>query len=330
MKKVLFIALLLSLSPTLLLANTSYANRAEVQQFIDDLVKKDGFSREELKSIFAEAEKQDRIIELMMKPAEGKPWYQYRKIFLTDKRTKAGVEFWTEHADVIERASKQFGVDPEIIVAIIGVETFYGRRTGSISVLNALATLGFDYPPRSKFFSKELREYLILARDEGWKAEEPKGSYAGAMGMGQFIPSSYRHYAVDFSGDGKRDLWNSEDAIGSVANYFKRHGWRKGEGVAVPALARGDQVKRLKTDMKPSYSLREMSSHGVRPRNLPDSDGPFSLVALELEKGHEYWIGQKNFYVITRYNHSPLYAMAVYQLSQEIKKRYQQQIADKS
>jgi membrane-bound lytic murein transglycosylase B len=330
MKQVLLIALLLAFSPSLLLANTSYTNRAEVQQFIDDLVKKDGFSREELKSIFAEAEKQDRIIELMMKPAEGKPWYQYRKIFLTDKRARAGVEFWAEHADILDKASEKFGVDPEIIVAIIGVETFYGRRTGSISVLNALATLGFDYPPRSKFFSKELREYLILARDEGWKAEEPKGSYAGAMGMGQFIPSSYRNYAVDFSGDGKRDLWNSEDAIGSVANYFKRHGWRKGEGVAVPALARGDQVERLKTDMKPSYSLREMSSHGVRPRNLPDSDGPFSLVALELEKGHEYWIGQKNFYVITRYNHSPLYAMAVYQLSQEIKKRYQQKIADKS
>jgi membrane-bound lytic murein transglycosylase B len=221
-------------------------------------------------------------------------------------------------------------VDPEIIVAIIGVETFYGRRTGSISVLNALATLGFDYPPRSKFFSKELREYLILVRDEGWEATGPKGSYAGAMGMGQFIPSSYRHYAVDFSGDGKRDLWNSVDAIGSVANYFKQHGWRMGEGVVVPALVRGDKVSALKTDMKPSYSLREMSSHGVRPRSLPDSDGPFSLVELELEKGYEYWIGQKNFYVITRYNRSPLYAMAVYQLSRDIKKAYKQKLAEKS
>jgi membrane-bound lytic murein transglycosylase B len=331
MKKALFVALILACLPSFLVANTSsYANRSEVKQFIDELVKKDGFSREELNSIFSEAEKQDRIIELMMKPAEGKPWYQYRKIFLTDKRKKAGVEFWAEHADVLERASEKFGVDPEIIVSIIGVETFYGRRTGSISVLNALATLGFDYPPRSRFFSKELREYLILARDEGWEPTDPKGSYAGAMGMGQFIPSSYRHYAVDFSGDGKRDLWNSVDAIGSVANYFKRHGWRKGEGVAVQALARGDGVDRLKTDMKPSYSLREMSSHGVRPRELPDSEGPFSLVSLELEKGREYWIGQKNFYVITRYNHSPLYAMAVYQLSQAIKQDYKQKFADKS
>ena len=330
MKKALIIALLFTVFPSLLMASTSYVNRTEVQQFIDNLVQKDGFSRQELESVFAEAEKQDRIIELMMRPAEAKPWYEYRKIFLTDKRRKGGVEFWMEHADVLEKASKQFGVDPEIIVAIIGVETFYGRRTGSISVLNALATLGFDYPPRSKFFSKELREYLILVRDEGWEATGPKGSYAGAMGMGQFIPSSYRHYAVDFSGDGKRDLWNSVDAIGSVANYFKQHGWRMGEGVVVPALVRGDKVSALKTDMKPSYSLREMSSHGVRPRSLPDSDGPFSLVELELEKGYEYWIGQKNFYVITRYNRSPLYAMAVYQLSRDIKKAYQQKLAEKS
>ena len=167
MKKALFIALLLASLPSLLAANTSYINRTEVQQFIDNLVNKDGFSRQELESIFSEAEKQDRIIELMMRPAEAKPWYEYRKIFLTDKRRKGGVEFWLEHADVLEKASKEYGVDPEIIVAIIGVETFYGRRTGSISVLDALSTLGFDYPPRSKFFSKELREYLILARDEG-------------------------------------------------------------------------------------------------------------------------------------------------------------------
>ncbi len=324
------VVLLMWLSSGLALAGQGYAERPEVQAFIEEQVKAADFDPEELLAVFSKAEKQQSIIDAISSPAEAKPWYQYRKIFLTESRTQGGAEFWTEHADTLERAARDFGVSPEIIVAIIGVETFYGRRTGSYQVLNALATLGFDYPPRARFFRKELAQYLLLARDEEWDMMKPKGSYAGAMGMGQFIPSSYRAYAVDFSGDGKRDLWNSVDAIGSVANYFKRHGWKQGEGVAVPAIATNQSVERLKTDLKPAYEMKKLQSHGLRPSSQPDSQGPYSLVALELENGMEYWIGQKNFYVITRYNHSPLYAMAVYQLSREIKQRYQQMMASDS
>jgi membrane-bound lytic murein transglycosylase B len=268
----------------------------------------------------------------MSHPAEAKPWYEYRKIFLTEGRADAGVAFWREHVVALERAASEYGVDPEIIVAIIGVETFYGQRTGKYRVINALATLGFDYPPRAVFFRKELAQYLLLARDEGWDMLDPLGSYAGAMGMGQFIPSSYRMYAVDFSGDGKRDLWNSVDAIGSVANYFRRHGWALGEGVATRAAdgQTDDVIEGLKTDPKPSYDRGVLSRQGLLPEAMPEGEGPFSVIALEAEEGMEYWIGQNNFYVITRYNRSPLYAMAVYQLSQEIKRRYQQKLAQDS
>jgi membrane-bound lytic murein transglycosylase B len=315
------------LSSGLALAGQGYADRPEVQAFIEEQVKAADFDPDELLAVFSKAEKQQSIIDAISSPAEAKPWYQYRKIFLTESRIQGGAEFWTKHADTLELAAQEFGVSPEIIVAVIGVETYYGRRTGSYRVLNALATLGFDYPPRARFFRKELAQYLLLARDEEWDMMDPKGSYAGAMGMGQFIPSSYRAYAVDFSGDGKRDLWNSIDAIGSVANYFKRHGWQQGEGVAVPAVATSQSVERLKTDLKPAYEMKKLQSHGLKPNTQPDSQGPYSLIALELENGMEYWIGQKNFYVITRYNHSPLYAMAVYQLSREIKQRYQQLMA---
>jgi membrane-bound lytic murein transglycosylase B len=311
------------------MAADDYAQRQEVRKFISELVEQEGFNQSELEQLFARAQKQQSILDAISRPAESKPWYQYRPIFLTDKRAEKGVEFWIEHGADLERAEKEFGVAQEIIVAIIGVETYYGRRTGSYAVLDALSTLGFDYPPRSRFFSKELREYLLLARNEGWDPLEIKGSYAGAMGFGQFIPSSYRAYAVDFSGDGKRDLWNATDAIGSVANYFKRHGWKQGEGVAVKAIARDDRVKELKTSLKPSMELKELSAHGVRPRSLPDAQGPYSLIALEQKDGYEYWVGQKNFYVISRYNHSALYSMAVYQLSQDILQRYEKRLASK-
>jgi membrane-bound lytic murein transglycosylase B len=312
------------------LAGQGYADRPDVQAFIEEQAKTANFDPAELRAVFSKAEKQQSILDAISSPAEAKPWYQYRKIFLTESRTKGGVEFWRKHTDVLDRAAQEFGVSQEIIVAIIGVETFYGRRTGSYRVLNALATLGFDYPPRASFFRKELAQYLMLARDEQWDMLDPKGSYAGAMGMGQFIPSSYRAYAVDFSGDGKRDLWDSVDAIGSVANYFKRHGWQQGEGVAVPAVATSKSVERLKSDLKPAYEMKKLQSHGLKPSTQLDTKGPYSLIALDVEDGMEYWIGQKNFYVITRYNHSPLYAMAVYQLAQEIKQRYQQLLARES
>ena len=323
----------LAMASMQVMAGQGYEERPEVQSFIEEQAETADFDPQQLLAIFAQVEKQQSILDAMSNPAEAKPWYEYRKIFLTDKRADAGVDFWREHASDLERAANTYGVDPEIIVAIIGVETFYGKRTGKYRVINALSTLGFDYPPRAAFFRKELAQYLLLARDEGWDMLNPKGSYAGAMGMGQFIPSSYRAYAVDFSGDGKRDLWNTTDAIGSVANYFSRHGWTKGEGVATRLASdqsRDEVAERMKTDPKPSYDRDDLSRHGLLPEDMPGGEGPFSVIALEAKDGNEYWIGQNNFYVITRYNRSPLYAMAVYQLSQEIKRRYQHQLAQGS
>ncbi|RMG51822.1 MAG: lytic murein transglycosylase B [Gammaproteobacteria bacterium] len=299
-----------------------YLERPEARSLIEELVQQ-GLDRASVEQALARAERKQSILDAIARPAESRPWYQYRPIFLTDARIDGGVRFWNRHAAVVERAAREFAVDPAIIVAIIGVETFYGRHTGNYRVLDALATLGFDYPKRAGFFRRELGQFLILAHEEGWPAERPKGSYAGAMGLGQFIPSSYRAYAVDFDGDGKRDLWNAADAIGSVANYFHRHGWRQGETVAVPAIVRGAVRTELVRGVKPAYSLRQLATEGVRPRRLPRGDGPFALIELEGKTGPEFWIGLHNFYVITRYNRSPLYAMAVLQLSQAIRERRQ-------
>jgi len=236
------------------------------------------------------------------------------------------VEFWTENADILGRAAKEFGVEPAIIVAIIGVETRYGSNTGSYRVIDALSTLAFEYPPRSKFFRSELEQFLLLAREEDVDRSSAKGSYAGAMGYGQFIPSSYRAYAVDFSKDGKRDLWNNrEDIIGSVANYFRRHGWMKGAPVAAiidsgSPLADFDVSKNLKPA---ETSAGDYAAKGVTTQPPLPADLPVSLLQLEQADGPEFWLTGKNFYVITRYNRSPLYAMAVFQLSEAIRDAYQ-------
>ncbi len=301
-----------------------YLDRPEARALVEELVGQ-GLDRAMVERALARAERKQSILDAISRPAEARPWYEYRPIFLTEARIEGGVGFWDRHAAVIERAAREYGVDPEIIVAIIGVETFYGRHTGNYRVLDALATLGFDYPKRAGFFRRELGQFLVLASEEGWQPEQPKGSYAGAMGLGQFIPSSYRAYAVDFDGDGDRDLWDATDAIGSVANYFHRHGWRAGEGVAVPAIARGPVRAGLKRDVRPGYSLRQLAAEGLRPRHLPRGEGPYALIELEGAKGPEYWIGQHNFFVITRYNRSPLYAMAVWQLSQAIRERREAQ-----
>lgn len=263
-----------------------------------------------------------------MRPAEAKPWHQYRPIFVTESRIRQGVEFWDKHAADLTRASDAYGVPPEIIVAILGVETRYGRYAGKHRVIDALATLAFDYPQRSAFFRKELLEYLLLTREEGMDPLALKGSYAGAMGKPQFISSSYRHYAVDFDGDGVRDLLNSTvDAIGSVANYFQRHQWRHGEPVVSRAQAQGEQYRQLvELGIKPHIEASRVTAYGVRVENdVPGLLG--ALIELETEQGSELWFGYQNFYVITRYNHSPLYAMAVYQLGQAIRQQRQAQQA---
>ncbi|HEX6928415.1 MAG TPA: lytic murein transglycosylase B, partial [Gammaproteobacteria bacterium] len=216
-------------------ATADYRSHPDFPAFAEKL-ETQGFTRTELDRMFDGVAKQQKIIDAISRPAESKDWHEYEPIFLTEARIGGGVEFWNAHADLLARAEREYGVDAGVIVAIIGVETFYGRITGSWRVIDALATLGFDYPPRSSFFRSELEHFLLLAREEAIEPQTVSGSYAGAMGGGQFMPSSYREYAVDFDGDGKRDLWNSwADVIGSVANYLSRHGWRHGDVIAVPA-----------------------------------------------------------------------------------------------
>lgn len=309
--------LLMATSPI----SAAYDERDEVRQFINMMHDKHQFDRAQLSDWFSKVTRQTRTLQAIARPAEALPWYKYRKIFLTDKRISKGIEFWKANRQTLERARQQYGVPPEVITAIIGVETFYGTYKGKFPAFDTLVTLGFDYPKRSKFFRSELENYLLLVREEGLDAFELKGSYAAAMGQPQFISSSYRNYAVDFDGDGRRDLLNNTvDAIGSVANYFKRHDWRPGEAVTVSADFRGTQFPDFK--MKPTQDIASLAARQIFPTQAVADSALATPIRLELKNGHEYWLGLHNFYVITRYNHSNLYAMAVHQLSQAIKRGF--------
>jgi len=294
---------------------------AEQRAFVDEMVRKHGYDRAEVTGLLEDAQFQDGIITLITRPAEAKPWYEYRAIMVTPERIEQGVEFWQRNADTLRRAEAELGVPPEIVTAILGVETRYGRNTGRHRVLDALFTLGFGYPKRASFFRKELEQFLLMTREEHLDARTLTGSYAGAMGKSQFMPSSFRAYAIDFDGDGRRDLWGSDaDAIGSIANYFVRNGWRRGERVALPASGVDSRHQRfLEAGLKPGFTLGELAAAGVRVATdgLP-ADTPCSLFDLDEENGPAYWAGLQNFFAITRYNRSELYAMAVYQLSREI------------
>jgi membrane-bound lytic murein transglycosylase B len=296
-----------------------YLERAEVQAFIDGQVER-GLERARLEDLIAAAEPQQRILDLISRPAEARPWYRYRPIFMTDQRVQLGRRFVEEQAEWLERAHKKYGVEPALVAAIIGVETNYGRNVGSFRVLDALVTLGFDYPPRAAFFRSELEHYLQLVEEEDLDVRATLGSYAGAMGRGQFISSSYRAYAVDFDGDGRRDLLSSwPDAIGSVANYFRAHHWRTGEPVVVEARVEGDAWRDLLGGgFVARFSLDELAEHGIVPMEAVPEDSLFSVIRLQEESGERVFLGYPNFYVITRYNRSPLYAMVVYELSQAI------------
>lgn len=305
--------------------DASYAGHPAVAGFVNKMQAEHGFDADQLTQLFAKVRHRSRIIELMTSPAEAKPWKDYRPILVSPQRVKQGVAFMQTHRKTLQRAEQVYGVPPEMIVAIIGVETRYGRITGSYRVVDALATLAFDYPKRSAFFSKELAEFLVLAREEKVDPLVLKGSYAGAMGYGQFMPSSYRHYAVDFDGDGQRDIWtNPVDAIGSVANYFSEHGWVKDGAVTLAAKVTGDaylpMLVQRRSDLKPKYKLGDLVQAGFSPdqKDLPELNQKATAMRLDASTGDEYWVGLYNFYVITRYNHSALYAMAVYQLSQQI------------
>jgi len=296
----------------------------EIAPFVKEMVGRHGFEREQLERILAGVRVRPEILEAIKRPAESLSWYQYRPIFVTETRISKGEAFWREHADTIASASKEYGVSPEIIVAIIGVETFYGTRKGRHLVLDSLATLAFRYPRRSEFFRSELEQFLILVRQENLDAAKVKGSYAGAMGIPQFISSSYRRYAVDFDGDGVRDLLNSEaDAIGSVANYLKVHGWQRDAAIALPASVSGNDYKMLvEKGMKPHTPLADMHNFGVIVLYASENDSRGALIELANKDDTELWVGLQNFYTITRYNHSALYAMAVFQLARAIGERY--------
>ncbi len=296
-------------------------SESNVDRFVQHMVASQGFDEADLRKLLGKAHKRQDIIDRMSKPAERTlNWESYRKIFLTEKRTRQGVNFWKRNIKALQKAEKEYGVPPQYVVAIIGVETFYGRITGKDKVLDALYTLAFHYPKRSKFFTAELEKFLILTQEEQLDPTLPKGSYAGAMGLGQFMPSSYLAYAVDFDGDGKRDIWNNEtDAIGSVANYFARHGWKRDLPVTAALASVPDNSQEyLKAGLKPSFSLGEFRKAGMKvAEELPDSLKT-ALIKLELDDTVEYWAGLENFYVITRYNHSEMYAMAVHQLGERI------------
>jgi len=294
-----------------------------VAAFIDEMVASQDFERSALANVLAEAEIKQTIIKKISTPAERElSWGEYRKIFITKERIAAGTTFWLENREMLERIQKESGVSIEMIVGIIGVETYYGRITGKDRVIDALATLAFDYPPRSKFFRNELMQFLILAREEEIDATEPLGSYAGAMGRPQFMPSSFRAYAVDASGDGKRDIWNNwADVAGSVANYFVAHRWRADEEVVSQATLSSrweGPAPEPKNTLKASDTVESLSKRGVVFATILCADSSSELLAYEGDDGAEYWVGFHNFFVITKYNRSVMYALAAYQLGQEI------------
>jgi len=289
-----------------------------IPEFINEMVVKHQFKRDELIKVFHEAQYRQDVINAMNTPSTFKPWLDYRASFVNQKRISGGMKFWMKHADALERAEKLYGVPQEIIVAIIGVETLYGRNAGNYRTLDALTTLSFDYPRRVEFFRNELEQYLLLAREQNFDMLSIRASYAGALGIPQFMPSSYRKNAVDFDGDGKIDLMmDADDAIGSVANYLKQYGWKAGEAVAVRAKveegARPD-------DVGAARSLVAWGELGVSPQGK-NGDGLFAyLLDFTLPDGKEFWLGFNNFAVITTYNNSSYYAMSVYQLAVELRK----------
>lgn len=302
-----------------------FANNPNAQQFIDKMVNKHGFDRQQLQEILSQAKRLDSVLRLMdnqapttsVKPPSGPngAWLRYRKKFITPDNVQNGVVFWNQYEDALNRAWQVYGVPPEIIVGIIGVETRWGRVMGKTRILDALATLSFNYPRRAEYFSGELETFLLMARDEQDDPLNLKGSFAGAMGYGQFMPSSYKQYAVDFSGDGHINLWDPVDAIGSVANYFKAHGWVKGDQVAV--MANG-QAPGLPNGFKTRYSISQLAAAGLTPQQPLGNHQQASLLRLDVGTGYQYWYGLPNFYTITRYNHSTHYAMAVWQLGQVV------------
>ncbi len=302
-----------------------FSERAEVQQFVEAMVDRHGFDAEALNQLFAQARPCLSAARTMTDQAvQPLPWPRYRSHFVNGWNIRHGVRFWRQHAAVLARARQIYGVPEEVIVAIIGVETRYGKTRPRFPEFDTLATLAFDYPRRAEFFRAELEQYLLLMREERRDPRSAKGSFAGAMGIPQFMPSSYRSYAVDFNRDGRRDLSGSAaDAIGSVANYLRAYGWQAGQPVVVRARLPDEAEQGLgtyvSTSLKPEWRVEELQSLGLVPAERLSPSVQAALLAIEGEGGREYWLGFDNFYAITRYNRSLHYALAVYQLGREIR-----------
>lgn len=331
MKRILFIIVLFvpGAVSALEIPGGDYRDRDDVVVFVKRIAAETSYSEQELVDLFAQVKKQSHLFEKLDRPAEKElEWYQYRGIFIKDRRIKQGARFWLEHRELLAEVSEKTGVPEEIIVAIIGVETFYGAYKGKDPVFDSLVTLAFDYPRRASFFMRELEEFLLLSKEQGFDARALRGSYAGAMGMPQFISSSYRNYAIDFDEDGQTNLFDSiPDIAGSVANYFVRHGWQRDGRVARPlVVSENNTVDSLEPGVKTDYKWAQLKQTGLTSTFDITEDTPVALVKLQQKDHPEYWAGFQNFYVITRYNHSELYAMAVYQLAKLISREFKKLI----
>lgn len=307
-------------------SNHSEEIQGQIDDFIDEMVQKHQFKADYLENLFSKININADIPKRMDAPYEEKPWYKYKAYFITDKRINNGLKYWEKNQKDLARAEKEFGVPQHVIVALIGVETGYGEFKGNFGVLEALTTLAFNYPKRAKFFKKELEQYLLMTREQKFDPLALKGSRAGAMGIPQFIPSSYRHYAVNFAGNASSDIINNDaDAIGSVANYLVKNGWKKDGQISINAKVKGDKFKKLvNTKVKrPKENIQTLRQHGVKPqKKIPDTTLA-TLIEFDIESGHEYWLGLKNFYVISRYNNHKHYVQAVYELSEILKNKRQ-------
>lgn len=295
----------------------------DIQAFIHAMVHKHGFKRQELTRIFRDVQPRPRVLRAISAPTTAKSWHEFRAIVVTRERIDGGVKFWSIHQKVLERASADYGVPQEIIVATIGVESQYGQHIGGFRVMDALTTLAFQYPPRADFFREELEEFMLLARETGLDPLRVRGSYAGAIGIPQFLPSSYRKYAKNFDDDSKPDLVNSvPDAVASIANYYRSFGWRAGESVAVRAeinTAGGPEVMINSEEVEPRVTVADLQLRGLTPRTPVAGTLLAAPFAVEAKDGKQYWLGLNNFYVITRYNRSINYALAVHELAQELR-----------
>ncbi len=307
------------------LTTTRFGNREDVQAFIREISTRHDWEVQPLQDLFDAVQSRPAIITALDKPSTSRPWYQFQSSFLTTKKIRNGSQFWRQHQQWLTRARDKFGVPEEIIVAIIGIETDYGRQTGRHRAIDALATIAFDYPRRADYFKQELEQFLLLTREEATDPLSLRSSYAGALGWPQFMPSSYRNYAVDFDGDGVRDIWgNPADVIGSIGYYFSKFGWRKDAPIALRASDADNRIPSLAGDrFQLRYSVAELQAMNITSESpvAPEEKAiPFQIERAPLEQ--QSWLGLNNFYVLTRYNKSINYAMAAFQLAEAIRGDY--------